>query len=46
LYSPAYQTRNQLFVTDRVAYGRIVLAGGNHPDATKRMRLRLVYSKL
>ncbi len=46
LYSPTYQFRNQIFVTDRVAYGRIVLAGGNYPDATKRLRLRLVYSKL
>ncbi len=46
LYSPAYQARNQLFVTDRPAYGRIVLAGGNHPDATKRLRMRLVYSRL
>ncbi len=46
LYSPAYRQRNQLYVTDRVAYGRMILAGGNHPDATKRLRLRLVYSKL
>ncbi|MBM3431979.1 MAG: DUF4270 domain-containing protein [Bacteroidetes bacterium] len=46
LYSPGYQSRNQLFVTDRVAYGRIILAGGNYPDATKRLRLRLVYSRL
>lgn len=46
LYSPSYQSRNQLFVTDRVAYGRIILAGGNHPDARKRLRLRLVYSRL
>jgi hypothetical protein len=46
IYSPSYQLRNQLFVTDRVAYGRIILAGGNYPDATKRLRLRLVYSKL
>lgn len=46
LYSPAYGIRNQLFVTDRVAYGRVVLAGGNYPDATKRLRLRLIYSRL
>ncbi len=46
VYSNAYRSRNQLFVTDRVAYGRVILAGGNHPDATKRMRLRLVYSRL
>lgn len=46
LYSPNYRQRNQIYVTDRVGYGRIVLAGGNFPDATKRMRLRLIYSKL
>lgn len=46
LYSPAYRSRNQIYVTDRAAYGRVVLAGGNYPDATKRLRLRLVYSKL
>ena len=46
LYSPTYRYRNQIYVTDRVAYGRLVLAGGNYPDATKRMRLRLIYSKL
>ncbi|MFM7672771.1 MAG: DUF4270 family protein [Bacteroidota bacterium] len=46
LYSPNYRARNQMYITDRVAYGRIVLAGGNFPDATKRMRLRLVYSRL
>lgn len=46
LYSPAYRSRNQIYVTDRAAYGRVVLAGGNYPDATKRLRLRLIYSKL
>lgn len=46
LYSPGYRALNQIYVTDRVAYGRVVLAGGNYPDATKRLRLRLIYSKL
>lgn len=29
-----------------VASGRVVLAGGNYPDASKRARLRIIYSKL
>lgn len=28
----------------RVAYGRVIIAGGNHP--TKKMRLRIIYSKI
>lgn len=28
------------------AYGRVVLAGGNHTDATMRMRLYVIYSNL
>lgn len=46
-YSSGLSTNNQFYVSDRAAYGRIVLAGGSYavvPD--KRMRMRVVYSKL
>ncbi|MBK9380530.1 MAG: DUF4270 family protein [Chitinophagaceae bacterium] len=46
VYSPGYKAINQVYVTDRVAYGRVVLAGGSYINPSKRMRLRLVYSKL
>ena len=46
VYSPGYNAINQVYVTDRVAYGRVVLAGGSYINPSKRMRLRLVYSKL
>jgi hypothetical protein len=29
-----------------LAGGRVVLYGGNYPDITKRMRLRIIYSKI
>jgi hypothetical protein len=35
-----------LSVGNLPAYGRVALAGGNYADATKRVRLRIVYSKL
>jgi hypothetical protein len=28
------------------AYGRVVLAGGNYAEEAKRLRLRVIYSKL
>jgi hypothetical protein len=31
-------------INPRVAYGRVIVAGGNHP--TKKMRLRIIYSKI
>ena len=46
VYSPGYNRINQIYVTDRVAYGRVVLAGGTYINPAKRMRLRIVYSKL
>jgi hypothetical protein len=33
-------------VMAHVAEGRVVVAGGNHPDSSLRMRVRLVYSKI
>ncbi len=33
-------------VLTQPANGRVVLAGGNYPDASRRMRLRIIYSKI
>lgn len=45
-YSPLFKVKNLIYVTDRVAYGRVVLAGGNYAVPAKRLRLRIIYSKL
>jgi len=46
VYSPGYGGINQIYVTDQPGYGRMVLAGGSYVNPAKRLRLRLVYSKL
>ncbi len=46
VYSPAYNAINQMYITDQPAYGRVVLAGGSYLNPAKRLRLRIVYSKL
>jgi Domain of unknown function (DUF4270) len=46
LYSPANSVTGRMFINDRVAHGRIAIAGGNYVDASKRLRMRIVYSKL
>lgn len=46
VYSPGFNLTNQIFVTDRPAYGRIVVGGGSFINPAKRMRLRIIYSKL
>ena len=46
VYSPGFKAINQVYVTDRPGYGRVVLAGGNYINAAKRLRLRIIYSKL
>ncbi|MDB5197594.1 MAG: hypothetical protein JWP88_1965, partial [Flaviaesturariibacter sp.] len=33
-------------VLPQIAYGRIVLGGGNYPDQAKRLKLRIIYSKI
>jgi hypothetical protein len=33
-------------VNNRIAEGRVVLAGGTYPDPNSRLRLRIVYSNL
>jgi hypothetical protein len=37
---------NPINLNTSIAIGRVRLAGGNYVDATKRMRIRIVYSKL
>jgi Domain of unknown function (DUF4270) len=46
LYSPTSGITGRMFINDRVAHGRIAIAGGNYVDAPKRLRMRIVYSKL
>lgn len=45
-YSSQFRRISQLAISDQVAYGRIVIAGGNFINPAKRLRLRVVYSKL
>ena len=35
-----------IVINPRIAGGRVVLYGGGFPDITKRMRLRIIYSKI
>ncbi len=46
VYSPGFNIRDQIYIADRVASGRIVFAGGSYINPEKRIRLRVVYSKL
>lgn len=46
IFSPGYGASNQIYVTDQPGYGRMVLAGGSYVNPAKRLRMRLVYSKL
>ena len=46
VFSPGYNAINQIYVTDQPGYGRVVLAGGSYINPAKRLRMRLVYSKL
>jgi hypothetical protein len=47
VYSSQFGAKNVITVTDRPAHGRIVLAGGNYQaNPAKKLRLRVVYSKL
>lgn len=46
VFSPLYNYSNQIYVTDQPAYGRVVLAGGSYINPAKRLRVRVVYSKL
>ncbi len=46
LFSPLYKYWGAVYVNDLVAYGRAVFAGGNFINPSKRLRLRIIYSKL
>ena len=35
-----------LYVNSPISYGRVVVGGGNHPDPSKRMKMRIVYTKI
>lgn len=43
---PANLSQRALVINEPVSYGRVVLFGGGHEDTTKRMRLRIIYSKI
>lgn len=45
-YSSQFRRVNLIGISDQVGYGRIVIAGGNFLNPAKRLRLRVVYSKL
>lgn len=45
LYSPLYRYWGLVPISDKVAYGRVVFAGGDYINPAKRLRLRIVYSK-
>ena len=40
------EEQNGMIVNPQVANGRVVVGGGNHVDASKRIRLRIIYSKI
>jgi hypothetical protein len=46
VFSPVRNQFAAMFVGNAPGYGRVVLAGGNYADAPKRLRLRIVYSKI
>lgn len=45
-YSSSQGSYAQLPVNNRIAEGRVVLAGGSYADTSTRLRLRIVYSNL
>ncbi len=45
-YATGFIPATLININPPVASGRVVLAGGNYPDASKRARLRIIYSKL
>lgn len=46
VFSPGLNSLISIKALSAVAQGRIVLAGGNYADPTKRLRLRIIYSNL
>ena len=46
VFSTRFGRRSQMYITNQPAYGRVVLAGGNYAVTGKRLRVRVIYSKL
>jgi Domain of unknown function (DUF4270) len=46
VFSNRFNRVSQMYIADKPAYGRVVLGGGNYAITGKRMRLRVIYSKL
>jgi hypothetical protein len=44
-YKPA-NTQLNFFTSTYIGYGRVILGGGSNPDGAKKMRLRIIYSKI
>jgi hypothetical protein len=46
VFSNRFGRRSQMYISGQPAYGRVVLGGGNYAVTGKRLRLRVIYSKL
>jgi hypothetical protein len=46
VYSNRFGRISQMYISNQPAYGRVVLGGGNYAVTGKRLRLRVIYSKL
>ncbi len=46
VFSSRFNRLSQLYISNQAAYGRVVLGGGNYAITGKRMRLRIIHSKL
>jgi hypothetical protein len=46
VFSDFFTRLSQMYITIQPAYGRVVLGGGNYAITGKRLRLRIIYSKL
>ncbi|HEY6062015.1 MAG TPA: hypothetical protein VIV35_00300, partial [Chitinophagaceae bacterium] len=46
VFSTRYNRRSQMYISNQAAYGRVVIGGGNYAITGKRLRLRVIYSKL
>ena len=46
LFDKNLGSKQSVTIAENIAYGRVVLAGGNYPNLSQRLRLRIVYSNL
>ena len=46
LFDKNLGSKQSVTIAENIAYGRVVLAGGNYPNPSQRLRLRIVYSNL